>query len=273
MKGLVSRIYVGTCGYSYADWKGPFYPERIKPNAMLPYYAERFRAVEIDATYYRVLGAKTFASMAARTPDDFRFAVKLPGSVTHAPASTTLHPDALAWREGIEPLVAAGKFASALMQFPHGFKPSSASEEYLRVLAAALPGIALVAEFRNRAWQTDATLRLLHEIGIGWTNVDEPQFRTLLRPGADVTSSLAYVRFHGRNYDQWWRGDNATRYNYLYSAEELTPWTDRIVDLASHPEVREVFAYFNNHRAGNAVRNAEMFETMLREKLGVPKVG
>lgn len=262
------RVYVGTCGYSYADWKGSFYPPKIKPNEMLPFYARHFGAVEVDATYYRVLSVKTFESMASRTPDGFRFAVKLPGSVTHAPAVVArIHPDALAWRESIEPVVAAGKFACGLMQFPNGFKATPKNEEYLRLLRGALPDIALVAEFRNREWQTDATLRVLHELKVGWTNVDQPQFKTLLRPGAEVTSPVAYVRFHGRNYAQWWKGDNATRYDYLYSAEELAPWTNRIIDLAADPNVREVYAYFNNHRAGNAVRNAEMFETMLREKL------
>lgn len=263
---MQAKVYVGTCGYSYADWKGPFYPEKIKANEMLPYYARHFGAVEIDATYYRVLPATTFESMLARTPDDFRFAVKVPGSVTHATAPGSVHPDALAWRESIEPLVRARRFACALLQFPNAFKPGGASEEYLRRLAESFGSIPLVVEFRNREWQTDATLRLLRELHAGWTNVDEPQFRTLLRPGADVTSSVAYVRFHGRNYERWWSGDNATRYDYLYTPEELGPWTDRIADLAAHPDVREVYAYFNNHRRGNAARNAELFEGMLREK-------
>ena len=77
-------IVVGTCGYSYKDWVGPFYPQSIKSNGMLPYYAERFPAVEIDASYYRVPSEATFASMDARTPADFRFAAKLPASRSNA---------------------------------------------------------------------------------------------------------------------------------------------------------------------------------------------
>jgi uncharacterized protein YecE (DUF72 family) len=234
---------------------------------MLPYYARHFPAVEIDATYYRVLPPKTFASMAERTPPGFRFSVKLPGTVTHASGATAVHPDAAAWREGVEPLVAAGKFGCGLLQFPNSFRPRPQNEEYLRVLTGALAGIPLVVEFRNREWQRDETIQLLRELGVGWTNVDQPQFRTLLRPSADVTSSVAYVRFHGRNYEQWWSGDNSTRYEYLYTPEELAPWTDRIADLAANPDVKEVYAYFNNHRRGNAPRNAEQLEAMLREKL------
>lgn len=264
---MTAKLYVGTCGYSYDDWKGTFYPEKIKAADMLPYYARHFGAVEIDATYYRVLGAKTFASMAARTPDHFRFAVKVPGTVTHAAGAENVHPDAAAWLEGVEPLIASRKFGCALLQFPNGFKPERRNEEYLRKVCDALGSIPLVVEFRNRKWQTNETLELLRELGAAWTNVDEPQFATLMRPGADVTSPIAYVRFHGRNYAQWWSGDNASRYEYLYSEEELAPWTNRIVDLAAQPEVREVYAYFNNHRRGNAARNAEMLEALLREKL------
>lgn len=266
-KAGAAKVYIGTCGYSYADWKGAFYPEKIRPNEMLPFYARHFRAVEVDATYYRVLPPRTFESMVARTPEGFRFAVKVPGSVTHDSGSGQIHPDAAAWREGVQPLVEARRFACALLQFPNAFKPLRRSEDYLRQLAEFFTGIPLVFEFRNREWQTDATLQLLRDLGAGWTNVDEPQFRTLMRPGAEVTSSVAYVRFHGRNYEKWWSGDNATRYEYLYTPEELAPWADRITDLAGNPEVREVYAYFNNHRRGNAARNAELFEEMLRQKI------
>src|SRR6185312_4267268 len=85
-------------------------------------------------------------------------------------------------------------------------------------------------------------------------------------PSTDVTSNVAYVRFHGRNAKQWWTGDNASRYDYEYTAEELKPWADRLVDMASDPQVSEVLAFFNNHRRGQAARNAEMFIQMLAER-------
>jgi uncharacterized protein YecE (DUF72 family) len=83
------------------------------------------------------------------------------------------------------------------------------------------------------------------------------------RPKTHATSEIAYVRFHGRNYQQWWKGDNVTRYDYSYTDEELGPWADRLVDLASQQDVKEVLAFFNNHRRGQAARNAQMFEAML----------
>ncbi|MDQ6932046.1 MAG: DUF72 domain-containing protein [Candidatus Eremiobacteraeota bacterium] len=261
-------IYIGTCGYSYKDWVGPFYPKGVKNHQMLPYYARHFSAVEIDATYYNVFSAATFSSMDRRTPDHFKFCAKLPGSATHLPkeAALTIHDDVHLFRESIQPLVERRKFVCALMQFPNSFKPDTRAEEYIRNLRAAIPDIQLVAEFRNREWQSSSTIDLLTKLRIGWCNVDGPQFKSLMRPGADVTSEVGYVRFHGRNYDQWWRGDNVTRYDYLYSAEELKPWTQRVTDVEL--EVKQTLAFFNNHRRGQAVVNAEMFEEMLRTQFG-----
>lgn len=258
-------IHIGTCGYSYADWKGPFYPPHIKPAAMLAFYARSFGAVEIDATYYRVPARATFAVMAARTPAGFRFCLKLPATATHAPvdAGGGVHADVALLRGNIEPLVDAGKLAAILMQFPHSFGPTPAAHERLAALRTALPQLELVAEFRHRAWQTSETLAFLRELRVGWVNVDMPQFDTLMRPSADVTTPVAYVRFHGRNTKQWWRGDNVTRYDYDYGADELGPWAERVLELATNTDVREVLGFFNNHRRGQAARNAKMFEAML----------
>ncbi len=261
-------IYIGTCGYSYRDWVGSFYPAGIKSQEMLPYYAQHFSAVEIDATYYNVCSAATFSSMEKRTPNDFKFSAKLPGTVTHLPKEAALHvhDDLRLFRENIQPLVQRGKFICALMQFPNSFKPDPRAEDYIHRLREALPDIQLVAEFRNREWQNTSAIDLLSDLKIGWCNVDGPQFKSLMRPGADVTSEVGYVRFHGRNYDRWWSGDNVTRYDYLYSAEELKPWTQRVTDVEL--EVKQTLAFFNNHRRGQAVVNAEMFEEMLRVQLG-----
>ncbi len=262
------RVAVGTCGFSYADWVGPVYPRGTKSAAMLELYARRFAVVEIDSTYYRVPPPAIFASMARRTPPEFRFTAKLPGTATHVPAEAagSVHADVAAFRAALDPLMDAGKFAAALMQFPTSFRPGDATRDHLVALRRALPHLPLVAEFRHRDWQSDETLRLLAALRIGLVNVDEPQFSSLPRPAADVTSAIAYVRFHGRNYAQWWKGDNTSRYDYLYTREELEPWVDRLVDVAAAPRVREVLAFFNNHRRGQAVRNAEMFEAMVETR-------
>ncbi|HTJ24844.1 MAG TPA: DUF72 domain-containing protein [Candidatus Limnocylindria bacterium] len=263
-----STVTVGTCGFSYRDWVGRVYPPATKAAEMLELYAQRFAIVEIDATYYRILPASTFASMARRTPHTFRFTAKLPGSATHVRAEAhTLRGDLDAFRRALDPLVVAERFAAALMQFPNSFRPTEAARDHLALLRSALPDIELAAEFRHREWQTNETLELLRDLRIALVNVDEPQFASLPRPGSDVTSNLAYVRFHGRNYQQWWKGDNVTRYDYEYRPEELAPWVRRIVDMAANQEVREVLAFFNNHARGQAVRSAELFEALLSEQL------
>jgi uncharacterized protein YecE (DUF72 family) len=263
------RVAVGTCGFSYKDWVGPVYPPGTRPAEMLEAYARRFPTVEIDATYYAVPGEGTFASMDRRTPAGFRFAAKLPRTATHLPdpGAGRVHDDVLRLRHNVQPLVAAGKLACVLMQFPNAFHPNDATRDYLGRLRAALDDVALVVEFRHRDWQSSATLELLRELDIGLANVDEPQFKTLLRASGDVTSGIAYVRFHGRNAANWWRGTNETRYDYLYEPAELEPWVDRIVDIAANDDVREIFAYFNNHRQGQAVRNAEMLEDMIASRI------
>ena len=257
------RVFVGTCGWSYKDWVGPFYPSGTKAAAMLEYYAERFPAVEVDATYYRIPSASAFAGMAARTPAAFRFSVKVPGSLTHLPVETGLgvHDDARVFREALEPLAASGKLAAVLAQFPYSFHPSATTHGYLRALREALADLPVICEFRSREWQRPATLELLHEIDAGWCNVDEPHFEQLLHPSSDVVGSIAYARFHGRNAKQWWRGDNVERYDYAYSPDELLPWAERVAEMAA--SAKQTFAFFNNHRFGKAVKSADLFAGLL----------
>ena len=260
-------IYIGTCGYSYADWKGEFYPATIRPDEMLAFYARTFGAVELDGTYYRVPSLAAFAGMAARAPAGFRFCVKLPAGATHVmDVPDKVHPDVALLRRNMQPLVERGMLAAALMQFPNSFRPGAGAYARIAALRAALDDVTLVAEFRHHTWQTHATLEYLRGLAIGWVNVDMPALDTLMRPSADVTTPVAYVRFHGRNAGQWWQGDNITRYDYEYIAAELGPWADRLIDLAANPEVREVLGFFNNHRRGQAARNAKLFDAMLRTR-------
>ncbi len=256
-------IYVGTCGYSYKDWVGPFYPGTIRQSEMLAYYAGCFGAVEIDASYYGVLQPQTIARMNERTPQQFRFCFKVPQTVSHPPEAgmARVHGDAGAFVESVGPIVDAGKFGCALLQFPNAFKPNERTEEYLRAAVAALQPLALVAEFRNREWQTPTYYDLLCELGVGWCNVDMPSYETLMRPSSDVSSPIGYVRFHGRNASKWWTGDNTTRYDYLYTQDELVPWAGRVAEIDERAE--QTYAFFNNHARGNAARNAEMFEQLL----------
>src|SRR5260370_1338102 len=215
-------ISVGTCGFSYKDWIGPVYPVGTKAADMLPFYAAEFTVVEIDSTYYGVPKPETAASWVSRTPDEFRFSAKVPGAGTHVPKPMlgTVHDDVRLFVENLRPLTSSAKVACALMQVPNSFRPTEATERHLRALRETLADMPLVAEFRHREWQTNDTLELLRQLRIGLVAVDEPQYKSLPRPSTDAPSDIAYVRFHGRNYREWWKGANPARHAYPITVEE-----------------------------------------------------
>ncbi len=261
-------IYVGTCGFSYKDWIGPFYPARIKSTDMLPFYARRFSAVEIDSSAYGVPTEKTVASMVRRTPEGFRFTFKAPQTVTHPPDPNTLvvHDDARLLMDAVEPVASAEKLGCVLLQFANGFKPEGNRRDYVARAVEAFDGLPVVVEFRNDRWQSPETTQLLRELSAGYCNVDMPRLEGLLHASSEATSDVGYVRFHGRSAKTWWRGTNVTRYDYLYSDEELAPWADRIADVEA--QTRDTYVFFNNHANGKAAKNAEMMELLLEARYG-----
>jgi uncharacterized protein YecE (DUF72 family) len=259
-------IYVGTCGFSYRDWIGPFYPDGTKGRDMLALYSRRFSAVEIDSSYYGVPAVSTVEGMNAHTPPGFRFSFKLPQTVTHPSDRSQLHSDAALMRESLAPVAESNKLACVLAQFPHGFKPERDAVSYLKRVIDAFEGFQVVVEFRNDRWQTAETMELLRDTGAGYSNVDMPQLDGLLSPSSDVTSPVGYVRFHGRNSKQWWRGTNVTRYAYEYTPEELVQWTDRIAEIEA--QATDTFVFFNNHASGRAAVNAEAIEVLLNDRYG-----
>ena len=103
----------------------------------------------------------------------------------------------------------------------------------------------------------------LAERGIGFVNVDQPQFAKSIAPSATTTATVGYVRLHGRNYEDWWRVDAGVeaRYDYLYPAAELEPWAERTRAVAA--AATEVYVVTNNHYRGQAVTNAAMLDAML----------
>jgi uncharacterized protein YecE (DUF72 family) len=101
---------------------------------------------------------------------------------------------------------------------------------------------------------------------VALVSVDEPDLPRLLKPTTDVTSDLAYIRFHGRNKKNWWNGDNVSRYDYLYDNKELTEWVDRVKAILQRARV--LLLFFNNHARGRAVFNArEMREILTAQGL------
>jgi uncharacterized protein YecE (DUF72 family) len=256
-------IYLGTSGYSFRDWVGPFYPPGTRAADMLQHYARSFAAVEINATYYRVPPARIFARMAERTPPGFRFTVKLPAAATHERVGDPAVFDA--FLAAVAPLEEAGKLQGFLAQFPYSFRPGDESHAHLRFLRRALTGQPLFAEFRHESWARSETFALLESLGAGFCAVDEPRLPGLFPPVVRPTGSVGYVRLHGRNADAWWGTDASSRYDYLYNDRELAEWATAIRQLDAHS--RDTFVFFNNchagHAAQNALRMAELLEIPL----------
>lgn len=263
-------IHIGTSGYSYADWKGPFYPENIKDNEMLPFYAQDFKATEINYTYYRMPSARTLQAMASKVPDDFVFTIKASKELTHereAEDGGGATPENFqAFNEALKPLIEQRKFGAVLAQFPNSFHPTPENRDYLAVFRERMGDLPVVVEFRNAAWVTDETMDLLRKNNLGYCCVDEPHMKGLIPPIAVATAPIAYVRFHGRNAQKWWQHEEAyERYSYSYKPEELQEWVPKIDKLEN--TAKETFVFTNNHYQGQAVQTARQLRDLL-EKAG-----
>lgn len=259
---MAAEIRIGTSGYSFADWVGSFYPTGMKSADFLPYYAQHFPTVELNTTYYGIPDPSVLARMADRTPEDFRFMVKVHKTMTH---DRKLDPAELrAFRAAIAPLQQANKYEGLLAQFPRGFRRTIANRKHLADLRAAFADEPLFVEFRHDSWLTPELEPSLKEYRIGYCAVDEPELPNLLPRTTMLTTEDAYVRFHGRNAANWYAGDRNTRYDYSYSREELSDWLKKIGELAE--QARRVYLFFNNCHAGQAARSAKLMQDLLRQQ-------
>jgi len=255
----MSPIYLGTSGYSYADWNGVFYPEGLKKEKQLQFYSTEFNSVELNFTYYTLPNPRIFDNMASRVPDDFVFAVKAHRSMTHTRDCS--QEDYRLYVQALAPLVESKKMGPVLLQFPWAFKLSKSNMDYLEKQKARLEGLDLCVEFRHSSWIEDKVFDFLREQDIGFTNVDQPQLDTLLPPTDISTSDTGYIRFHGRNSASWWKPRQAyMRYNYMYEQGELIDWLPRIEKVASN--TKKTHIYFNNHYKAQAARSAKILESL-----------
>lgn len=275
------EIRVGTSGWHYPSgngtWNGPFYPAK-RPRGFdeLSFYGERFNTVEVNATFYRPPEADMSRKWLDRTPDSFLFSIKLFQKFTH-PDMYLQRPGASDWninagdidqfRMGLDPIAAAGRLGALLIQFPSSFHATPDARDYVSWLLGAFADYPRAVEFRHKSWSDahDETVARLDDAGAALVRIDEP-FAPFHRstPGAPATTSsaLVYMRLHGRNKAQWWEHEHAEdRYNYLYTAEELEPFSDEAKAEAALE--KRVLVYFNNHFSAKAVANADILKNQL----------
>ena len=261
-------ILVGPAGWSYADWRGRVFPQTAPAKFdTLALVAKYFDTAEINSSFYHPPAPETARSWLRRVEHNphFVFTAKLFRTFTHERGRASAQDEKL-YREGIDPLMEAGKLGAVLIQFPWSFKNEIDDRAYLNQLVERFKDYPLVAELRHESWNNPRVLQTLEDLNVGLCDIDQPLFSNSIKPSAEVTSAVGYIRLHGRNYQNWFREEANVmeRYDYLYSRDELDPWIDRIKEVAD--KARQTFVITNNHARGQSLVNAFEILAQLEEE-------
>jgi uncharacterized protein YecE (DUF72 family) len=286
-------IHVGTSSWSDPGFVDEWYPPGLAPSDRLPYYAERFDAVEVNSTFYAVPAARQVARWAEITPDGFTFDVKLHRLLSRHSAPLDSLPKELreqartgprgrvrlderleqaladAILDAVAPLADAGKLATFLLQLSPAFSPHEHRLDELATLVERLAPHPVAIELRHRSWTTrgrlEPALGWMEEHGAVWVGVDAPRGKqvTIMPPVDAVTNpAVAYLRAHGRNAEGYVRGRSvAERFAYRYPDDELEEIGARARELAGKAE--QVRLHFNNNRGSDAPVAAERMRELL----------
>ena len=255
-----ARILIGTQGWSYPDWTGPFYPERTPASRFLSVYAKAFSTVEIDSSFYAIPPAAHFTGWHERTPESFRFAIKLPGQITHEQRLRDVEYNMKLFCKRAELL--GEKLGVILIQLPPDFTPQERSvlESFVRRLPS---GFKFAVEFRYPDWLSEEVFGLLRSAGVGHGLSDGPWIdrERVMEAASQPTADFAYFR---------WLGDRPHIADYAQvqvdRSVEIRAWADVLTELSS--QVREIYGFFNNHYEGHSPESARR---LLRD-LGQPVV-
>ena len=225
------RVRAGTSGFSYKEWKGSFYPEKMKEADMLPYYAERFDTVELNNTFYRLPNESTLQQWAARVPEGFRFSLKASRIITHIRRlKDVAEPVAYLYRV-TESLGAAR--GPVLFGLPPNMKQDM---DRLRALLDLVPaGVPTAIEFRHESWHDDVVFDALRERGVALCIAQTAEEETPFV----ATAGWGYVRLRREAYD----------------TAELKQWRARV----AAQKWEEAFVYFKHEDAGVGPRLAREF--------------
>jgi uncharacterized protein YecE (DUF72 family) len=257
---MCALIRLGTQGWNYDAWVGPFYPSGTRPADYLSVYARAFDTVEVDSTFYAVPAAKTVRGWYDRTPPGFVFALKLPQEITHERRLRDADDIALQFYDRAREL--GEKLGPILIQLGPDFGPVE-----LPALAALLPklprDIRFAVEFRQRGWINDGVLALLAEHDVALTLSDARWIprKQMLTLATRPTTDFVYIRWMGPDRD-------IVDYSRIQvdRTQELEAWAGVLWPLA---ELRvKVYGYVNNHFAGHSPESARVLQRLL----GIPPV-
>jgi uncharacterized protein YecE (DUF72 family) len=254
------EIRVGCSSWTSPAWTGRFYPSGLPDGQRLSHYARRFDCVEVDATYYAMLPAAVISSWAHRTPEDFRFTLKVPRDLLdpRKTAPAELGPEFYRRASSLGP-----KLSAVLLQFPPWFKPplsgAGGNWAFLESTVRAIPpAVPAAVELRDARWfQSDTHERLLALL----RELDRPlawSYLTYVDVPPDLTSDWVYLRFIG---DHDTVPEERHGQIVVDRSGPLRTWADRVRRAA--PQIRRALVFFNNHFAGYAPASAEEFRGML----------
>jgi uncharacterized protein YecE (DUF72 family) len=247
----MTEWYLGTMGFSYQDWSGPFYPSNLPPGKYLGYYSGIFNAVEVDSTFYGVPRKQVVARWHAVTPHDFQFALKIPRTVTHelglaGVGSRDVTAEFLDVVRGLKE-----KLGVVLIQLPPGFHRDQFSV-LGRYLAGLPDDVRFAVEFRHRSWLHPETGALLRGHGVCWAATDYRDFPREIH----ITCDFLYIRWIG------WHGQYPSHEKEREDlTEQLEDWGGRILPVQDRLE--SVYGFTNNDYAGHAPATCNRFKSIV----------
>jgi uncharacterized protein YecE (DUF72 family) len=289
------KILVGTASWSDPGFVERWYPKKMPAGERLQWYAQHFKMVEVNSTFYSVPEPRMVERWCAATPGDFTFDVKLHQLFSfHSTPAKLLPPDLqklaetnpkgnVKWTPELQEALLgtflrsmsifrdARKLGVLLLQLSPAFSPRKHQLTELQSLIDMLGGYDLAIEFRNRNWavgdQLESTIDFVRKRRAIFVNVDAPasdHFMVMPSGVDEVTNSkVAYLRLHGRNEKAYITGRTvAARFDYDYSESEIAEVAQRSRKLAK--EARELHVIFNNNNLDYAPRAA----LRLRKALG-----
>jgi len=240
----MQTVNIGTSGWHYAHWRGPFYPHTLAPAEMLRCYAEHFATVEINNSFYRLPTDDALAKWHAETPADFCFAVKASRYITHRKRLRDPENTVANFLPQVKKL--KKKTGPILFQLPPRWGVNLARlDELLRILPAAH---RYAFEFRDPSWNTPAVYRLLRHHNAALCIFEIAGFQSPL----EITADFSYVRLHGPG-EKAYQGD--------YTKPRLRNWAKKIE--AWHADLKSIYFYFDNDQAGYAAKNARELKRLV----------
>ena len=236
------QLLTGTSGYSYKEWLGHFYPEKLPASGMLRYYAGHFTTVEINNTVYRMPAESMLTHWCEDVPETFAFTLKAPRRITHDKRLREAESDVSEFMRRAQLL--GGRLGALLFQLPHYLKKDVPRLEAF--LALIPPGNRVAFDFRNDTWQSDDVYEALRARGAMLCVTDNEEGETPLV----VTSDCAYIRLRRTHYDE----------------AELSAWADRI---ATQP-VRSTYVYFMHEDEALGTRFARVLNEVWERRTPAP---